>query len=72
MTNKKKQQQKDRKLKQLKIIGAILSLYLFVNLFFYITGRINNFTFWVSLIVIGILSWKVIPDLRLRIENTIV
>lgn len=54
----------------LRIIAAFLSVYLLINLFIYATGRINHFTFWLSLIVIWLLSWKIVPNLRRKIESS--
>jgi hypothetical protein len=70
MTPKNNYSTKDKKLLILKIVGAFLSIYLLVNLFIYVIGRINHFTFWVSLIVVWLLSWKVVPSLRKKIENS--
>lgn len=70
MSNKKKNKNKKNKLKILQTIAWILTAYLLVNLYIYVTGKINHFIFWVSLIVIAIISWKVIPTLKRKIENS--
>ena len=53
----------------LKAAGWILSGYLFVNLVLYFMGMINGFIFWGSLIVIGIVSAKVIPNVKRKVHN---
>lgn len=70
MTNKQKQKDKELKLKLLKVIALALTGYLLLNLFIYVTGKINHITFWGSLIVVWLMSWKVIPSLKRKIENS--
>jgi len=53
----------------LKIIAWILIVYLFVNLTLYVMGRVNNITFWGSLIVIAVINAYVVPRLRVKIEQ---
>ena len=52
----------------LKIIGWALIFYLFINLTFYILGRVNHLMFWGSLIIIAVINAYLFPKLRARIE----
>lgn len=52
----------------LKGISWALSLYLFLNLTLYVLGKVSHFVFWGTLILIWILTKKVIPLLRTRID----
>ena len=65
LTNEKKEKYQGL----LKVAGWVLSGYLFVNLVLYFMGMINGFVFWGSLIVIGIVSAKVIPNVKRKVHN---
>lgn len=70
MKKNKIQKSKELKLKLLQTIAWILTAYLIVNLYIYMTGKISTLTFWISLIIIAILSWKVIPGMKRKIESS--
>ena len=48
----------------LKLIAIILVIAIILNLILFAFGVINQFWFWVVIILIGFVAYKVIPKLK--------
>lgn len=53
----------------LKVIGLMLSLYLFVNLTLYVLGKIPHIFFWGVLGFIALFNFKILPKLKKKISE---
>jgi len=53
-----------------KILSIFLIIILTLNLVLFSYRKINTMTFWIVIIVIGLMSYKGIPYMKKRIKST--
>ena len=51
-------------MRYLKVLGVLLAVLLVLNFFLFVFGKIGNLLFWVTIAVIAIIAYKVIPLLK--------
>ena len=47
-----------------KLIGILFVLLIIVNLVLFVIGKINNYVFWMIIIICGLVAYKGLPRLR--------
>ncbi|HJN56754.1 MAG: hypothetical protein QF436_03585 [Candidatus Woesearchaeota archaeon] len=49
-----------------KLIAIVLIVLIIVNLILFVFGRINQFWFWVTVIAVAFIAYKVLPKFRTK------
>jgi len=56
----------------LKLIAIILILVITLNLVFFVIGAINQLSFWVTVIIIAIIAYKVLPKIKKKEKKSLI
>ena len=60
---------KKSKEKFLQWLAAGLSIYIFILLTLYVLGIANHLLFWISIILLALFAYRVLPSLREKVKE---